>query len=63
MDNTSLTEQDVAERTGVADDSYRPVRRRRSWRALAIAGVMAMLAAVGGVHAWQRRPHRRRRSP
>ena len=57
MDNTSLTEQDVAERTGVADDSYRPVRRRRSWRALAIAGVMAMLAAVGGVHAWRTGEH------
>jgi RND family efflux transporter MFP subunit len=57
MDNLALTEQDVAERTGVADDSLPPVRRRRPWRALALVGVVAMLAAVGGAQIWRAGEH------
>jgi multidrug efflux system membrane fusion protein len=49
MDNMSLTDQDVAERTSVADDGRMPVRRRGRWRALALFGVVAILAAVGAV--------------
>src|SRR5271163_1246850 len=52
MDNISLTDQDVAERAGFADDSGPPVRRHRRWRALAVVGVVAMLAAAGGEHVW-----------
>jgi RND family efflux transporter MFP subunit len=54
MDNISLTDQDVVERTGVAGGSYRPVRstRRWRWRALAFAGAVAMLAAVGAERVW-----------
>ncbi len=53
MDNISLTDQDVAERTHVAGDSRPPIRRRRRWRALALVGVLAILAAVGGERAWR----------
>jgi membrane fusion protein, multidrug efflux system len=53
MDNISLTDQDVAERAGFADDSGPPVRRHRRWRALAVVGVVAMLAAAGGEHVWR----------
>jgi membrane fusion protein, multidrug efflux system len=52
MDHISLTDQDVAERTDVTGDSYRPVRRRSQWRPLALVGVVAVLAAVGGERIW-----------
>jgi multidrug efflux system membrane fusion protein len=52
MDNISLTDQDVAERTSVADDSRMPVRHRGRWRPLALFGVVAVLAAVGGNRTW-----------
>ena len=55
MDNISLPDQDVTERTRVAGDSYRPVRGRRQW--LALVGVMAMLAAVGGARVWRAGEH------
>ena len=67
MDNISLSDQDVAERARAADDSRPPVRRRRRWRALAVFGVVAVLAAVGGEQIWRadatagRRRRRRRR--
>jgi RND family efflux transporter MFP subunit len=52
MDNISLADQDVAERSSVLDDNYPPVRRRKRWGAVALAGVVAILAAVGGEQAW-----------
>ncbi len=57
MDNISLSDQDLAERTQVADDSATPVRRRRPWRALALVGVVAMLAAMGGEQVWRAGEH------
>jgi multidrug efflux system membrane fusion protein len=51
MDNISLTDQDVAERTRVALDSRLPLRRRRRWRALGLAG-MATLVAIAAGRAW-----------
>ncbi len=53
MDNISLTDQDVAERTQVAEGRRPPVRRRRRWGALALVGVIAALAAVGGERGWR----------
>ena len=53
MDNISLSDQDVAERARAADDSRSPVRRRRPWRALAVLGVVAVIAAVGGEQVWR----------
>ena len=53
MDNTSLTDQDVVERASMADDS-RPSRRRRvPWRAAALVGAVAIVAAVAGEQAWR----------
>src|SRR5580658_21040 len=58
MDSISLAGQDVAERTPVsdgewvADDSRPPARRARKWSALALVGVVAVLAAVGGARIW-----------
>ena len=57
MDDISLTDQAVAERTGVGGDSYRPIRSRGRWRALALAGVIAMLAAMGGEYVWRPGEH------
>ena len=51
MDNISVIDQDVAER--VAGDSRPLIRRRRRWPALALVGVMAMLAAAGGERVWR----------
>ena len=56
MDNIALADQDVAERTSVADDSL-PVRRPRKWSALALVGGMAVLAALGGAHVWRAGEH------
>ena len=53
MDNISLSDQDVAERARVADDGRSPIRRRRRWRALALFGVVAVIAAVGGEQVWR----------
>ena len=55
MDNISLSDQDVAESARAADDSRSPVRRRRRWRALAVFGVVAVIAAVGGEQIWHAR--------
>jgi membrane fusion protein, multidrug efflux system len=52
MDNISLTDEDVAERTRVARDSRLPVRRRRRWRALGLAGIAAALVAMAAGRAW-----------
>lgn len=52
MDNISLTDQDVTERTRVARDSRLPVRRRRRWRALGLASIVAALVAVAAGRAW-----------
>lgn len=52
MDNISLTDQDVTERTRVARDSRLPVRRRRRWRALGLAGIVAALVAIAAGRAW-----------
>ena len=52
MDNISLTDQDVAERTRVTRDSRLPVRRRRRWRALGLAGIVAALVAVAAGRGW-----------
>ena len=66
MDNLSLTEQDAAEPAHVPGNLRSPVHRRRWWRPLALAGVVAALVAVAGDRAWQagpprpRRPRRRR---
>jgi multidrug efflux system membrane fusion protein len=59
MDNISLTDQDVVERTDAAGDSYRSLRSpsRRRWRALAFGGVVAMLGAVGGAGFWRAGEH------
>ncbi|MGA9867363.1 MAG: efflux RND transporter periplasmic adaptor subunit [Acetobacteraceae bacterium] len=57
MDNIPLTDQDIAERTSVAGDSYRFVRRRRRWRTLALVGVVAVLAAAGTEHFWRAGEH------
>jgi membrane fusion protein, multidrug efflux system len=53
MDNISLADPDIAERTLVSGDDRSPIRRRRPWRALALVGVVAMLAALGGEHVWR----------
>jgi RND family efflux transporter MFP subunit len=53
MDNISLSDQDVAERTRVADDGRPPIRRRRRWPGLAIVGVLVVVAAVGGEQYWR----------
>jgi membrane fusion protein, multidrug efflux system len=52
MDNISLTDQDVAERTRVARDGRLPGRRRRRWRGLGLAGIVAALVAVAAGRAW-----------
>jgi membrane fusion protein, multidrug efflux system len=57
MDNISLTDQDVAERATIADDSYPPARRRGRWPALALLGAVALLAAVGAQHVWPTGEH------
>ncbi len=57
MDNISATDQDVAERARVADGSRFPARRGRRWRALALVGVVAMLAALGGERVWRAGEH------
>jgi RND family efflux transporter MFP subunit len=53
MDNISLADEDVAERTRVVVDSLPPARRRRLWSALALAGVVVALAAMGGARVWR----------
>jgi multidrug efflux system membrane fusion protein len=59
MDSISLADQDAAERTPVSDGEWAagegrpPARRRRRWRALAIAGVLVTLAAAGGDRIWR----------
>ena len=69
MDNISLTDQDVAERVPRCRSRPPPGHRRRRWRALALVGVVAALAAVGGEQVWRAGEHpaagrpRRRRSP
>jgi multidrug efflux system membrane fusion protein len=53
MDNISLADPDVAERTLVSGDDLPPVRRRRRWPILALTGFVAMLAVLGVAHVWQ----------
>ena len=59
MDSISLADQDIAERAAVSDGEgfdgdIRPAAsRQRRWRALALAGVLATLAAVGGDRIWR----------
>jgi membrane fusion protein, multidrug efflux system len=59
MDSISLADQDIAERAAVSDGEgfYGDIRpaasRQRRWRALALAGVLATLAAVGGDRIWR----------
>ena len=60
MDSISLSDQDVAERTRVADDGRpamrAPARPRRRWRAIAVFAVLAIIiAAVGGEQVWRAR--------
>jgi multidrug efflux system membrane fusion protein len=55
MDNLSLIEQDVAERTRVADGGRLPMRPRRRWRGLAAFAVLTIVAAVGGQQVWRDR--------
>ena len=57
MDNLSLTDQDVAERARVAGDNRPTVRPRRRWHALALVGILATLAAVGGERVWRAGKH------
>jgi multidrug efflux system membrane fusion protein len=57
MDNVALVDQEVVERTGVADDSLAPTRRPRRWGMLALVGVVAVLAAVGGARVWRAGEH------
>jgi membrane fusion protein, multidrug efflux system len=57
MDHISLRDQDLAEHSQVAGDGATPVRRRRPWRALALVGVAAVLAAMGGEHVWRAGEH------
>ncbi len=57
MDNVSLTDQDVGERTRVVDGSRPTVRRRRGWHAVALVGVVAALAGIGGERAWRNGQH------
>jgi multidrug efflux system membrane fusion protein len=53
MDNFSLSGQDIAERSSGADGSRPPIRRRRRWGALAVFGILAVVAAVGGEQVWR----------
>src|SRR5580658_9937398 len=59
MDSISLADQDVAERATVsggewaAGEGRPPARRRGWWRALALVGVLATLAAAGGDRIWR----------
>jgi membrane fusion protein, multidrug efflux system len=53
MDNLSLSDQDVAERTRIADDARPPARPRRPWRALTVLAVLVIAAAVGGQQIWR----------
>jgi multidrug efflux system membrane fusion protein len=55
MDNVSLSDQDIAERTRVAEDGQRAGRPRRRWRALSVFVVLAVLAALGGERFWRAR--------
>jgi multidrug efflux system membrane fusion protein len=57
MDDLSLTDQDVAERGGVAGDSSHAIRRRRRWLIPALIGILAIVAAVGGERLWQAGEH------
>jgi membrane fusion protein, multidrug efflux system len=52
MDNLSLSDQDVAERTRIADDARPSSRRRRPWRALTVLAVLVIAAAIGGQQVW-----------
>jgi RND family efflux transporter MFP subunit len=53
MDNISLSDQDVAERSRVVEDSRPPARSGRRWGALIIVGVVAIIAAVAGERFWR----------
>jgi multidrug efflux system membrane fusion protein len=57
MDNISLGDQDLAERGRVAGETGTPVVRRRRWRALALIGLVVILAALGGEQAWRAGEH------
>jgi membrane fusion protein, multidrug efflux system len=52
MDNISLSDQDVPERARIVDAGRSPIRRRRRWGALAVFGVVAIIAAVAGEQIW-----------
>ncbi len=57
MDNFSLTDQDLTERARVDGNGVLPTRRRTWWRGLALVGVVAALAGVGGEQAWRAGQH------
>jgi multidrug efflux system membrane fusion protein len=63
MDNISLSDQDLAERARAADDGGMPVGGGRRWRAFAFAGVVVLLAAVGGEQIWRAGKHSAAPSP
>ena len=55
MDNISLNDQDIAERTRIAEDSRPTGRPGRRWRTLSVFVVLAIIAAAGGEHVWRAR--------
>ena len=57
MDDISISDQDVAERIGLAGDNATPVRRRGPWRGLALLGIVAIVAALGGEQVWRSGQH------
>jgi RND family efflux transporter MFP subunit len=57
MDNVSLTDQDLAERTGVDGNGIRPARRSIWWRGLALIAVLLALAGVSGEQVWRADHH------
>jgi RND family efflux transporter MFP subunit len=57
MDNVSLTDRDLAERSRADGGSAWPARRWTLWRGLAVIGAVAALAGVGGEQVWRSGQH------